>query len=199
VAFLFSFVKFSTPIKRKFVCLREKQILSIFAMKLELHWQILIGLILGIIFGVIFPTTLKITDETISKLEKKKFPEEVIQILQTEREGFEETETEFLKRLKPSLGPENYKKHQAEIVEAAQYNAYLPYVSWMGELFMRALRMIIVPLILTSIISGVANIGTADNLGRLGIKTMLYYMITSTLAILIGFAFRKCYKAWCRC
>ena len=54
---------------------------------------------------------------------------------------------------------------------------------------MRALRMIIVPLILTSIISGVANIGNADNLGRLGIKTMLYYMITSALAILVGLFF----------
>ncbi|NJO88078.1 MAG: dicarboxylate/amino acid:cation symporter [Chloroflexia bacterium] len=158
-------------------------------MKLELHWQILIGLILGIIFGVVFPTTLKITDETISKLEKKKAPIQLIQILQSEKEDFEETETEFLKRLKPSLGPEIYKQYQAEIVEAAKYNAYLPYVSWMGELFMRALRMIIVPLILTSIISGVANIGTADNLGRLGLKTMLYYMITSTLAILIGLFF----------
>jgi len=65
----------------------------------------------------------------------------------------------------------------------------LPYVSWMGELFMRALKMIIVPLILTSIISGVANIGDAENLGRLGLKTMLYYLTTSMLAILVGLFF----------
>ena len=161
-------------------------------MKLELHWQILIGLVLGIIFGIIFPSTFKITDSTIASFEQIKKEEdrsELIRVLQSEKKEFEETETELLKRIKPALGPELYKKYEAKIVQASKYNAYLPYVSWMGELFMRALRMIIVPLILTSIISGVANIGNADNLGRLGIKTMLYYMITSALAILVGLFF----------
>jgi len=63
---------------------------------------------------------------------------------------------------------------------------YVSYVSWMGELFLRALRMIIVPLIFTSIISGVANIGDAHNLGRLGVKTFAYYITTSFFAILTG-------------
>ena len=63
---------------------------------------------------------------------------------------------------------------------------YVSYVSWMGDLFLRALRMIIVPLILTSIISGVANIGDAHNLGRLGLKTFAYYITTSFFAIITG-------------
>ena len=63
---------------------------------------------------------------------------------------------------------------------------YVSYISWMGELFLRALKMIIVPLILTSIISGVANIGDAHNLGRLGLKTFAYYVTTSLFAILTG-------------
>jgi Na+/H+-dicarboxylate symporter len=63
---------------------------------------------------------------------------------------------------------------------------YVEYVSWMGDLFLRALRMVIVPLILTSIISGITKIGNAENLGRLGLKTFLYYVTTSTFAILIG-------------
>ncbi len=60
------------------------------------------------------------------------------------------------------------------------------YVTWMGDLFLRALKMVIVPLILSSIISGVTNIGNAENLGRLGIKTMTYYLLTSTFAIITG-------------
>lgn len=60
------------------------------------------------------------------------------------------------------------------------------YVSWMGDIFLRALKMIIVPLILSSIISGVTNMGNAENLGRLGLKTILYYISTSTLAIVTG-------------
>lgn len=63
---------------------------------------------------------------------------------------------------------------------------YVNYVGWMGQLFLRALKMIIVPLILTSIISGVANIGDAKNLGRLGLKTFLYYISTSLFAIITG-------------
>lgn len=63
---------------------------------------------------------------------------------------------------------------------------FVEYVAWMGELFLRALKMIIVPLILTSIISGVTNIGDAQNLGKLGLKTLGYYVLTSLLAILVG-------------
>ena len=66
------------------------------------------------------------------------------------------------------------------------FSNYVNYVTWIGELFLRALRMIIVPLILTSIVSGVANIGDAQNLGRLGLKTFVYYISTSFFAILTG-------------
>ncbi len=73
------------------------------------------------------------------------------------------------------------------------YGIFLPekvsYVSWLGELFMRALKMIIVPLILTSIISGVANIGGTNNFGRLGLRTMIYYTVSSLLAIITGLFF----------
>ncbi len=73
---------------------------------------------------------------------------------------------------------------------AVLYGMFFPeevgYVKWMGDIFLRGLRMIIVPLILTSIISGVANIGDAHNLGRLGLKTFAYYISTSFFAILTG-------------
>jgi proton glutamate symport protein len=46
--------------------------------------------------------------------------------------------------------------------------------------------MLILPLILTSIISSITNINSDQNLGRLGLKTIGYYLLTSTLAILTG-------------
>jgi len=58
----------------------------------------------------------------------------------------------------------------------------------LGTLFLNALNMIIVPLIVTSIVSGIANIGGADNIGRLGLKTFCYYVTTSLFAILAGLA-----------
>jgi Na+/H+-dicarboxylate symporter len=55
-----------------------------------------------------------------------------------------------------------------------------------GALFLNALKMLIVPLITSSIIVGMMNIGSGETLGRLGGKTLAYYASTSLLAILIG-------------
>ena len=60
------------------------------------------------------------------------------------------------------------------------------YVAWMGDIFLRALKMVIIPLIFSSIISGVTSMGEGNNLGRMGLKTLSYYLATSTLAILTG-------------
>ncbi|MGA7800704.1 MAG: dicarboxylate/amino acid:cation symporter [Gammaproteobacteria bacterium] len=60
---------------------------------------------------------------------------------------------------------------------------------FLGTLFMNALKMLIVPLIVSSIITGVAGIGGGQGLGRLGGKTVAYYLTTSLLAILVGLLF----------
>ena len=88
-------------------------------LKIQLHWQILIGLFLGLLFGL------------------------------------------FLTN-------------------------YVYLIEWMGVVFLRALRMIIIPLILTSIITGITQIGSGKSLGKLGLKTLVYYVSTSTVAILTG-------------
>ncbi len=59
-------------------------------------------------------------------------------------------------------------------------------LGWLGDLFMKLLRMIIVPLVITSIISGVASVGRGRALGRLFSKTMGYYFLSSLLAVLTG-------------
>lgn len=78
-------------------------------------------------------------------------------------------------------------------IAAILFGLFLPqysdYVRWLGDLFLRALKMIIVPLILTSIVSGVTNLGTTKSIGRLGLKTISYYLITSIFAILTGLFF----------
>jgi Na+/H+-dicarboxylate symporter len=59
---------------------------------------------------------------------------------------------------------------------------------FVGKLFLNALKMLIVPLIMSSIIVGIAGIGGSSGLGRIGGKTLLYYATTSLLAILVGLA-----------
>lgn len=57
---------------------------------------------------------------------------------------------------------------------------------FIGTLFLNALKMIIVPLIASSIIVGMANMGAGSDFSRLGSKTLIYYASTSLLAILTG-------------
>jgi Na+/H+-dicarboxylate symporter len=62
----------------------------------------------------------------------------------------------------------------------------LPVFDFVGTLFLNALKMLIVPLIASSIIVGVAGIGSSGNLGRLGSRTLLFYLATTLAAILVG-------------
>jgi len=64
-----------------------------------------------------------------------------------------------------------------------------PVYVFTGALFLNALKMIIVPLIMASIITGVSGMGGAEGLGRLGGKTLLFYLTTSLFAILTGLLF----------
>jgi len=58
--------------------------------------------------------------------------------------------------------------------------------NFVGTLFLNALKMLIVPLIVAAIIAGLSGISEAGVLGRLGSRTLLYYMGTGLLAILTG-------------
>lgn len=58
--------------------------------------------------------------------------------------------------------------------------------AFMGTLFMRALKMVVVPLIVSSIICGIMSLGAQRNFGRVGLKTLLYYAGSGLVAILIG-------------
>lgn len=61
-----------------------------------------------------------------------------------------------------------------------------PFFEFFGALFLNALKMIIVPLIVSSIVVGVAGIEQDNSFARMGSKTILYYVVTSALAIVTG-------------
>ncbi len=71
--------------------------------------------------------------------------------------------------------------------EAAVFGVrFLDVYTFLGTLFMNALKMLIVPLIMSSIITGIAGISDGGAMGRLGGKTLLYYLTTTLLAVLVG-------------
>ncbi|MBL4774641.1 MAG: dicarboxylate/amino acid:cation symporter [Mariprofundus sp.] len=59
-------------------------------------------------------------------------------------------------------------------------------VAWLGELFLTALKMLIVPLVAASIITGVAGLGDVRKLGRMGGWSVGYYACTTLMAVSIG-------------
>lgn len=56
----------------------------------------------------------------------------------------------------------------------------------LGELFLRLIRMVVVPLVFSSLLVGTATLGDPKKLGRIGGKTIGYYMVTTAIAITIG-------------
>lgn len=63
---------------------------------------------------------------------------------------------------------------------------YYQIYDFLGALFLNALKMLIVPLVMSSIIVGVMGLGSGEHLGRLGLKTIIYFSTTTLLAILTG-------------
>ena len=61
-------------------------------------------------------------------------------------------------------------------------------ILWIGDLFIRLIRMLIVPIVFLTVISGVASMGDPAKLGSLGIKTIALFLATSIIAISIGVA-----------
>ncbi len=59
-------------------------------------------------------------------------------------------------------------------------------ILWMGDVFIRLIRMLIVPIVFLTVISGVASMGDPAKLGSLGAKTLLMFLATSIAAISIG-------------
>lgn len=100
--------------------------------KLDLQWQILIGIVLGIVLGIILNRTIGTGVET----------------------GF--------------------------------WGVVKTIFNYGGEIFIRLLRMLIVPLVFASIFMAVVNLGDVRTLGRLGGKTVGFYMLTTALAVLVG-------------
>jgi proton glutamate symport protein len=63
---------------------------------------------------------------------------------------------------------------------------FIAVCGYLGGLFLNALKMVVVPLIVASIIHAMSNFGDAGALSRIGVRTMAFYMTTTVLAVLVG-------------
>ncbi|MFW6169656.1 MAG: dicarboxylate/amino acid:cation symporter [Planctomycetota bacterium] len=171
--------------------------------RFPLHWEILFGMLLGAAIGVSCNFFL---GKNKAVVPREHLPDGV------ERMVFDDTtdrveitvvsEDDGIRKLAVDptrLGQEGVfatvgklaEKHP-EIVRLFQKHGRSP-ARWIGHLsqrignlFLRLLRMVSIPLIITSLVSGVMGLGEAGQVGRLFARTVLYYVTTSLLAIVSG-------------
>ncbi len=170
---------------------------------LALHWQILIGMVLGAAIGIASNTYLGARQSTIPPDKLPKTLTRItthdttngIRIDLTQRDGSQRTLQVNATRLgEPDVYATvaDLAEHEPEI--AALYLTFgRSRARWigaasqrLGNLFLRLLRMVAIPLIITSLVSGVLGLGQASSLGRMFSRTVVYYVATSMLAIITG-------------
>ncbi|CAM0615640.1 glutamate/aspartate:proton symporter GltP [Acinetobacter baumannii] len=72
--------------------------------------------------------------------------------------------------------------NQLEIKDSIVNNVLTP----LGKIFISLIKMIVIPIVFSTLILGIAGVGSTKSLGRLGFKTILYFEIITTIAILVG-------------
>lgn len=173
--------------------------------RLALHWQILIGMVAGATIGI---TCNLVLGHRSCQVPEAALPANWSRIAFSDnpnRIRIELTAKDGTERLvlvdATQLGQVDVFATVNQLAEKEPQVALLfeqfgrSWSRWIGEaahrlgnLFLRLLRMVAIPLIVTSLVSGVMGIGQASRLGRMFGRTVLYYLSTSMLAILTGLA-----------
>ncbi|WP_039656840.1 cation:dicarboxylate symporter family transporter [Clostridium tyrobutyricum] len=60
------------------------------------------------------------------------------------------------------------------------------YLQPIGDIFLRLIKMIVIPIVFSCLVVGVAGVGDMKQLGKLGVKSIVYFEIMSTIAIIVG-------------
>ena len=66
------------------------------------------------------------------------------------------------------------------------YGSSMLAVEWIGEMFLDALKMLVVPLIISSMIVGIAGLGDVRKVGKTGLIALMYFMLTTCIAVVVG-------------
>jgi len=180
--------------------------------KLKIHTQILLALLLGSIFGAIF--SINQTKLFISHSENGIIKESAVEkwesltvysagekIIANDFSSKEQVEIiAYVRKLIKknsdfSITVKSYKNSNGEIVSEKEFREVKKVykqktapmqIKWIGDLFIRLLNMIAIPLVIASLIVGAASLGDIRKVTRIGGKTIGLYLITTFIALTIG-------------
>ena len=173
--------------------------------KLALHWQILLGMVAGGLLGVLLNLNAREHSITLEGDAAGSFTRVELQdinsmALLTTYTGTEKTKY-FVIGKSPAYSDishsdmDSFRKDEPELYRMFQEygRSWARWVSdWtdrLGDLFLRMLKMVAIPLIVCSLTTGVLGLGKAERIGRMFSRTMSYYLCTSFLAIVTGLLF----------
>jgi proton glutamate symport protein len=170
--------------------------------RLALHWQIVIGMVVGAVVGI----TLNVLGGRATTELTDHLPVGIDRITVTDTVG--RTEIEVVRatgdRERLLMGPgvdgagrrfesaASLAREEPEVAAVVERAARAPATVWgerfrrLGNLFLRMLKMVAVPLVVASLLSGIMGLGGTASLGRMFSRTLGYYLATSVLAILTG-------------
>ena len=167
--------------------------------KILLHTQIMIAMVLGIVFGVIFPISSTKIEVTVEKATGNETViindwQEITAFTASEKVAFASDEASSISSYCKKHGEikslevqyPNSKVIYENIIAVDRIESIGSKIKPIGDLFIRLLCFLAVPLVLATLISGVASLGDIRKLGRIGLRTILIYISTTTVAITIG-------------
>jgi Na+/H+-dicarboxylate symporter len=76
--------------------------------------------------------------------------------------------------------------HGAAGGNADQAKSWAAYFSILTDIFLRLIKMIIAPLVISTLVSGIAHMGANANLGRIGLRTMAWFLTASIVSLTLG-------------
>lgn len=169
---------------------------------IPLHWQILAGMVLGAIAGLMLSASVS---QRRSSLPEDRLPAGVraveffdstnrIEIRQVAQDGTVRRWVVDPSRRHPQsfASLESLRQAEPQLFQDFQRHGR-SWARWVGDgsrrlggLFLRMLQMVAVPLIVTSLVTGVLGLDRAEQLGRMFLGTLAYFIATTLLAILVG-------------
>ncbi|PQO27094.1 cation:dicarboxylate symporter family transporter [Blastopirellula marina] len=168
---------------------------------------ILLGIFLGVLLGLFYGKTMWLASEG---------PEKQLTRLEQTIEQKEKDAASFRKQAEQATDPQEQQrlnreagrleghiptiqtrldalKKEVQVVEAdkAAGKYGLARTVWIfcefcGDIFLQVLKLLVIPLVVTSMISGITSLGDIRKMGRVGLSTIIYYFSTGAIAVFIG-------------
>ncbi|MBP6512168.1 MAG: cation:dicarboxylase symporter family transporter, partial [Bacteroidia bacterium] len=78
--------------------------------------------------------------------------------------------------------------------DPADFNKFADNIQILSDIFLRLIKMIIAPLVFSTLVYGIAKVGDFKSVGRIGIKTLLYFQGATILALSLGLVLVNIFK-----